>query len=790
MRVKLEWLNELVDIEGLSIEEIVEKLSLYSTEVETVEKLVNATNLVIGYVKECVKHENSDHLSVCKVDVGSEVLQIICGAPNVKAGQHVIVALNGAVLPNGLKIKKTKIRGVESNGMICSLLELGIEKKYVNEENQSGIYVFKDEVKVGSDALKALNLDDYIIELGLTPNRGDLLSMLGVAIEVSAVFNRQLKPLAFSIPKEESLGKLSVISETDKSLVYFGKVFKNVEIKRSPTWLISRLIAFGIRPINSVVDVTNYILALFGQPLHAFDYNKLGEKILVRNAHKDEEILTLDNVKRKLREDDIVITNGVKPVAIAGVMGGKDTEVDENTTSIVLEAAVFDSKSVRNTSQRLGLRSDSSIRFEKGVDLNRTRFALNYASYLLQEIAGAKVGETVVDKEVSLPPRRIKITEKDIESKLGIFINKETIKVLLERLKFAVTDNLEVIIPTRRNDILIKEDVIEEIGRLYGYHHLPINLPKTDSIGGLNHIQEVRRTIKSTLLGLGLNENITYSLVSAENNEGFTLIHEENSKNIELLMPLSQERNVLRKSIIPSLIESAKYAYNRKHKNIAIYELGRVYYNLDNYNEEEHLGLLLSNEFSSSLNHSEKVDFFFIKGILEELFNKLNMEVKFKPLSKLVDELHPKRSAEIYLNDDYIGYLGALHPKYADLHGLDDVYVSEIKLAKVYEYRQPEFKFEQISKVPYVERDIAIVLKKNVLAGDVIDVIKSIKKTNLVDLNIFDVYTGDKVSEDEKSIAISLVFSSDETLTEDVINSKVERILKELKTQFNATLRA
>lgn len=516
MRVKLEWLNELVDIEGLSIEEIVEKLSLYSTEVETVEKLVNATNLVIGYVKECVKHENSDHLSVCKVDIGSEVLQIICGAPNVKAGQHVIVALNGAVLPNGLKIKKTKIRGVESNGMICSLLELGIEKKYVNEENQSGIYVFKDEVKVGSDALKALNLDDYIIELGLTPNRGDLLSMLGVAIEVSAVFNRQLKPLAFSIPKEESLGKLSVISETDKSLVYFGKVFKNVEIKRSPTWLISRLIAFGIRPINSVVDVTNYILALFGQPLHAFDYNKLGEKILVRNAHKDEEILTLDNVKRKLREDDIVITNGVKPVAIAGVMGGKDTEVDENTTSIVLEAAVFDSKSVRNTSQRLGLRSDSSIRFEKGVDLNRTRFALNYASYLLQEIAGAKVGETVVDKEVSLPPRRIKITEKDIESKLGIFINKETIKVLLERLKFAVTDNLEVIIPTRRNDILIKEDVIEEIGRLYGYHHLPITLPKTDSIGGLNHIQEVRRTIKSTLLGLGLNENITYSLVSAD----------------------------------------------------------------------------------------------------------------------------------------------------------------------------------------------------------------------------------------------------------------------------------
>src|SRR5690554_5999907 len=431
MRVKLEWLKELVDIEGITLDEIINKLSLYSTEVETKEKLVEATNLVVGYVKDRKDHENSDHLSVCMVDVGGEDLQIICGAPNVRSGQHVIVALNGAILPNGLKIKKTKIRGIESNGMICSLLELGIEKKFLDEENQKGIYVFSSDVKVGTPALEALNLDDYVIELGLTPNRGDLLSMLGVAIEVSAVFNRPLKPLAFSAVKEESIGKLEVINETDLCLGYYGKVFKNVQIKASPRWLIARLIAFGIRPINNVVDITNYILALFGQPLHAFDYKKLGSKILVRKAHDLEEITTLDGVNRKLKSSDIVITDGVKPVAIAGVMGGADTEVDDNTKELVIEAAVFDSKSVRETSQRLGLRSDSSIRFEKGVDLNRTKFALNYASYLLKTYAEATVGETFFDKETILSPKSVKISLSDIENKLGVHISKEEVKDIL-----------------------------------------------------------------------------------------------------------------------------------------------------------------------------------------------------------------------------------------------------------------------------------------------------------------------------------------------------------------------
>ncbi|MFA7436164.1 MAG: phenylalanine--tRNA ligase subunit beta [Bacilli bacterium] len=788
MRVKLEWLKELVDIEGITLDEIINKLSLYSTEVETKEKLVEATNLVVGYVKDRKDHENSDHLSVCMVDVGGEDLQIICGAPNVRSGQHVIVALNGAILPNGLKIKKTKIRGIESNGMICSLLELGIEKKFLDEDNQKGIYVFSSDVKVGTPALEALNLDDYVIELGLTPNRGDLLSMLGVAIEVSAVFNRPLKPLAFSAVKEESIGKLEVINETDLCLGYYGKVFKNVQIKASPRWLIARLIAFGIRPINNVVDITNYILALFGQPLHAFDYKKLGSKILVRKAHDLEEITTLDGVNRKLKSSDIVITDGVKPVAIAGVMGGADTEVDDNTKELVIEAAVFDSKSVRETSQRLGLRSDSSIRFEKGVDLNRTKFALNYASYLLKTYAEATVGETFFDKETILSPKSVKISLSDIENKLGVHISKEEVKDILERLKFAITDKLEVIIPTRRSDISIKEDVIEEIGRIYGYDNLPTTLPKTSSIGGLSQKQKIRREIIDTLTGLGLSENVTYSLVNQESNELFKLIQTD-SKDISLLMPLSQDRKVLRKTLLPSLIESAKYSYNRKIKDLAIFELGRVYYQEKETNEIEHLAILLANNFSKSLYNSEKADFYLLKGIVEELFNKLNIEVKYIPLSTNSSELHPKRSAELYLDNEYIGFIGALHPKYASSNDLDDVYVCEINLVKIYEYNQRVIKYTPISKVPTVERDIAIVVSKDILAGDIIATIKGIKNLSLADINIFDIYTGEKLDNDKKSIALNLVFSSNETLTDEVINSKIEKVLKELVNKFNAVLR-
>ena len=505
MRVKLEWLKELVDLEGLITEEIVEKLSLYSIEVESVSKVVDGTNLVVGYVESCVPHPNSDHLSLCQVDVGNEKLQIVCGAPNVRAGQHVIVAKEGAELPGGFKIKRAKIRGVESNGMICSLNELGLENKFVPEEYQDGIFHFPEKAEIGSNALAALNLDDEVIELDLTPNRGDLLSMLGVAIEASAIFNRPLKPLAFKAAQESRTAELNVINEAPGCIGYYGQVVKNVEIKPSPWWLISRLIAYGIRPINNVVDITNYILVLFGQPLHAFDYDELGKDIVIRNANPGEKIITLDEIERELNEADIVITDGRKPVAIAGVMGGEESGIGPNTKNIVIEAAVFDPRSVRATSERLGLKSDSSLRFEKGVDINTTKLALDYTCYLLEELAGGEISTRAFAGVAEIAPRKIEISARDVEKLLGINIPSGEIKAILNRLGFEVIGDGDflVSVPNRRPDIAIKADLIEENARIYGYDKITGTIPVNKSLGGLSYMQKQRREIKRILRGLG-----------------------------------------------------------------------------------------------------------------------------------------------------------------------------------------------------------------------------------------------------------------------------------------------
>lgn len=789
MKVNLKWLKELVEIDDIPVSELVEMLSLHSIEVETATKFVDSNNLVVGHVESSAKLEDSDKLSLCSVNIGTEVLQIICGAPNVSSGQNVIVALPGAVLPGDFKIKKSKIRGVESNGMICSLAELGIDKKYIDEENQNGIYVFKEAVRVGEDALKALEMDDYIIELGLTPNRGDLLSMLGVAIEVSAVLNRPLKEFKVSSLKAEFNKKIAISSTSSDCILYYGRLFEDVQIKASPRWLISRLIAFGIRPINNVVDITNYILALFGQPLHAFDFDKLGNKVVIRKAKANEVIITLDKQKRVLEVDDLVITDGLSPVAIAGVMGGLETEVTNKTKSILLEAAVFEKNSVRKTATRLDLRSDSSMRFERGVDSARTLKALEYASYLLKEYASAKVGNLEVDKELIVKPRELKLTESDVERLLGIKISKEDIKSILERLQFRVSKDLEVIVPSHRNDISIVEDLVEEVVRIYGYEHLPSSIPFASSVGGLNTRQVLRRKIKSRLQGLGLNEVVNYSLQSDLENKMFVIEKDSKKDKVELLMPLSRERKELRKSLVPGLIAAASYNYNRQNKDLAFFEVGNIYYKNESFIEEEHLGLLLTNDFSKSLGHVVKTDFFLIKGIIENLFNHLKLELDFKPLDFEVEELHPKRTALIYLDNNLLGYVGAIHPKYAKSVDLDNTYVAEINLSKIYNSYKNEDKFTHISRVPSVSRDIAIVVKKTVLAAEITKVIKSIKNSSISDINIFDIYTGEGVASDEKSVAINLVFSANETMTDDVINSKMKKVLKELEKELNASLR-
>lgn len=789
MIIQLKWLNELVDLTGLSLKEISDKLSLYSTEVEKTAALINATNIVVGHVQSKEAHPNSDHLSVLMVDVGqNEVLQIVCGAPNVEANQYVIVALVGAKLPGDFIIKQSKIRGVDSYGMVCSLQELGIEKKYIDEEFTNGIYYFNEPKPVGMDGAVALELDGDTIEIDVMPNRGDLLSMLGVAYEISALFNRPLKALKLPTYEIAKGDNFEVYRDNDLCSSYYAQVIRNIKIKPSPLWLKSRLIAFGIRPINNVVDITNYILALFGQPLHAFDYDLLGKKIVVRNAYENESFITLDRIKRNLITSDLVITDGLNPIALAGVMGGLATEVNANTKNILLEAAVFDPLTIRKTSTRLGLRSESSLRYERGVSLNRTEEALSYATQLLVDLAEASVAGVAVHSGVkTIADKTIEVPTKKINNVLGLTLDEKIIAEILRRLnfKYQLTEQgFKISVPNRRNDLLIPEDIIEEIARLYGYNNIPATLPWDNQCGYLQPKQINRRKIKNTLAILGLNEILTYSLVAKNSNS--------DQEELKLLMPLSEERSILRASLIPSILEVIKYNYSRKNTSLAFFEMSKVYLKQGGVIfEKEYLSGALSNTFTHTYwqRKSEKVDFFLVKGLLKQLFSELNLEVKFLPYPKELKLLHPKRSAKLILNNEEIGCLGQLHPQYAQENSLDEIYLFEINLEKIINNNNSFVVFKPLSKLPAVQRDLAFLCNINILASEIVDAIYKTDKQLISNVEIFDLYQGENISEEEKSIAVNIIFSSDEPLNDEIINKKIEKIIKDLNFRFKARLR-
>ena len=799
MRVKLEWLNELVDLTGLSLDEIVNTVSLYSIEVEGVDKMVHASDIVIGHVLTKEPHPDSDHLNLLTVDVKDEVLNIVCGAPNVAQGQYVIIAKIGCELDGGT-IKKSKIRGYESCGMVCSLQELGIEKKYVEEKFSQGIYYFEDKVEIGMNGAEALNLNDPVIELGLTPNRGDMLSMLGVAYEMSAVFNRPLKPLAFEIQRklDEKQEPIQIDIETPNCIAYYGQLIKNINLKPSPRWLSSRLIAFGIRPINNSVDITNYILALFGQPLHAFDYDKVGNHIVVKNAKANDEFVTLDEQKRILADYDIMITDGTNNLCLGGIMGGLDSEVTENTKNILLEAAVFDSAVIRKTATRLNLHSEASQRYERGVDVNRTKLALDYACYLFKELCDAEIiNEPGFSGIKSIDDKKIIITNEDVNGLLGTNITNEEIINILSSLGFKVSNNLEVFVPNRRPDITIKEDLVEEIARIYGYDKLPLTHPVDDSLGKYSLSQKKTKLIRNTMISLGLDNVVTYSLLSDSENKLFAINHDIEAENIELLMPLTEERKTLRQGLIPSLLGVMKYNFSRKIKDVNIFEIGKVYYkkagevSASNKYEKTVLAGALANEFSSTLwkGQKETVDFYLVKGLLEQLAVSLNTTFEFVRAEKICDEMHPNRTASILWNGKNIGFIGQIHPKYALENALENVYVFELLIDELINESEVINKYQSINKLPNVERDIALVMKKDIPSTEVINCILKSDKQFLTNAYVFDLYEGEKINEDEKSLAIKLVFSSNEPLTEDIINAKVKRILKDLQYKLNITLR-
>lgn len=803
MFVSYKWLQDYVDLEGISPAELAERITKSGIEVEGVEILNNGVSgVVVGHVLEREQHPNADKLSKCLVDIGEDSpVQIICGAKNVAQGQKVAVATVGAVLPGDFKIKKAKLRGEESNGMICSLQELGIEGKLVPKEYAEGIYVFSNDAEVGTDAMELLGRDDQVLELGLTPNRADCLSMLGVAYEVAAILGKEVKQPEANVTEgqEKASDYISILVEAkEENPLYVAIVIKNVKIGPSPLWMQSRLMASGIRPHNNVVDITNYILLEYGQPLHAFDYERLGSKeILVRLAKEGEEIITLDDAKRTLSSDELVITNGKVPVAMAGVMGGANSEVTSDTTTVLLESAYFKGATIRKASKAHGLRSEASARFEKGVDPNRVRAAAERAAYLMEKYAGGVVLEGSVEVDsMEIKSAVVSTTLEKLNRVIGTELDVKTVEAIFARLKFEVhTDNevFKVTVPTRRGDITIEEDLIEEVARLYGYDEIPSTLPVGESIpGGLSDYQLKRRMVRSYLESVGLYQALTYSLTSDEKATQFALVKKE---PIRLAMPMSEERSQLRLSIIPGLLEVLKYNSARQTDSVAVYETGAVFLANEQGElpeEREHLAMAVTGLWHSHLWQGEKkpVDFYVLKGILEGLFVKLGLQDQVEYRQAEVEDMHPGRTAEVLLNGAVIGFVGQVHPQVQKEKDLKDTYVCEINLRDVLQVENLPLKYHAIPRFPSITRDIALVVDKEKSAQDLRTVIKEAGGVLLREVNVFDLYEGDRLEAGKKSIAFSLkYFDPERTLTDEDVTKTHQKVLNVLEEKMGAVLR-
>lgn len=804
MLVSVNWLSQYVDISDIDPKELAERITRTGIEVESVELLAEATNVVIGYVEERVQHPNADKLSVCQVNVGGEdgIVQIVCGAKNVAVGQKIIVAKPGAVLPGNFKIKKSKLRGEESNGMCCSLKELGIEQKLVPAAYAEGIFICADDAPIGVNALEYLKLNDTVIELGLTPNRMDCLSMYGVAYEVAAILSRDVKFDDIEVNEVAEAAKelINVKSTTEKCPTYLSRIIKNVEIKESPQWLQARLMAAGMRPKNNVVDITNYVMLEMGQPLHAFDYEMITSKeIVVREAVAGETIKTLDGHDRELVAGDIIITDGQSPIAIAGVMGGETTEVTDQTKTVLLESALFDRLSVRQTSSRLGLRSESSARFEKGIDPLRTQLALDRAAQLLVELANGEVCAGIVDENnLTVTPVSIDITAAKINSVLGTTMSDEEVETVWTRLKFDYELNGDIFtvhIPSRRLDITIVEDLIEEAGRIYGYDNIPMTLPSTDIKGGYKPIQLLRNKAHQTLMACGLTQVVTYSLTSEEKATQFLSVPVNRKDIVKLAMPMSEDRAYLRQSTIPQLLEVVRYNNARTMGNVAIYEIGKVYGQIEGqYREETKIsgavtGQLIASKWQGKI---EAVDFYTAKGYVETLLTEMgHLNVSYHPVvADDYKEFHPGRSAVVLVNEIVVGVVGQIHPEIQRQLDLNDTYVFELSLDALYELEVSKKGYEPIAKHPGMTRDIALVVDRGVLAEQLVQTIKKASNKLLQSVEVFDIYEGKGVEEGKKSVAISLYYlDREKTLTDEDLQPTHQKVLEALTKEHEAVLR-
>lgn len=805
MRVSYKWLQQLVNVPW-GPEELAQQLTMGGIEVEQIsERSAGLSGVVAGRIERLEPHPNADKLQVCQMEVGQpELITIVTGASNVFVGAVVPTALVGAKLPIGMEINHADFRGIASAGMLCSADELGIDKKLVPPEMRDGIYILPSSVTPGSDVREVMGLNDYVLELELTPNRSDCLSMLGVAYEVAALAQETVQsPALLPLSTATTHPKVGVeVTAPDLCPSYLGLVVNRVAIAPSPLWLQNALQAAGLRPINNLVDITNYVLLELGQPLHAFDLDKLaGKKFYVRRATANEEIVTLDDVQRRLVDDDLVIADEVAAVAIAGIMGSQAAEVDANTQRVFLESALFDYKSIRRSSRRLGLRTDASSRFDKGVDPARVLMALQRAAQLLQELGCGEPEIIAVGQFADIPTQQvISLRPGRVMQLLGIDINLDEMRMLLERLGLQVDAGQEpwqVIAPSRRSDLQQEVDLIEEIARLYGLANIPVGkLSGPLMRGRLTALQMAEQDLRRQIIGLGLTEVLTMSFINPREVEQVVGSDHPWNQGLVLQNPLSSERSLMRPSLLFGLLHVLEYNAARQQQDLAIFEIANVFKvrpgaQLQQPEEPLHLGLACMGKPSYGWQgDTGDYDFFYLKGVMDTILASHGMlNVEWRRSEQTF--LHPGRSAAIYWNGSYLGYLGELHPDVGEQFGLKQrAIVAEICLSRVLEQANNVPLFQGIPRYPAVVRDLAIVVERDVTVTQIAEVIKRAAGDLLVDLQLFDVYQGEQVADQRKSLAYSLVFQSrDKTLFDAEVSGLLEKIIGQLQTQVGARLR-
>ena len=798
MNTSLSWIKAYVPDLDVTAQEYTDAMTLSGTKVEGYEKLdADLDKIVVGQIEKIEKHPDADKLIICQVNIGSETIQIVTGAPNVHEGDKVPVVLDGgrvagghepgSRVAGGIKIKKGKLRGVESCGMMCSIEELGSNRDMYPDAPEEGIYIFPEDTEVGADAVEVLGLHDVVFEYEITSNRVDCFSVVGIAREAAATFGKKFCPPVVTPTgnSENAADYIKVsVKNTDLCPRYCARVVKNIKIGPSPEWMQRRLASVGIRPINNLVDITNYVMEEYGQPMHAYDLDTIEDhEIVVRTAAKGEKFTTLDGQERQMDESVLMICDGRKSIGIAGIMGGENSMITDDVHTMLFEAACFDGTNIRKSSKKVGLRTDASGKFEKGLDPNNAQAAIDRACQLVEEMGAGEVVGGMVDvypekrEEIRLPFR-----PEEINVLLGTDISAEEMLGYFEKIDLGYDpQKQEVIVPTFRQDLLRTADLAEEVARFFGYDNIPTTLPKGESTMGKLpfklRVEEIAREIAEFC---GFSQGMTYSFESPKVFDKLQIPEDSSLRRaIEIMNPLGEDYSIMRTTPLNGMLTSLATNYNRRNKNVRLYELANVY-----LPDELPLKELPQERMQFTLGMYGDGDFYSMKGVVEEFLEKAGLSEKevYDPNSKK-PYLHPGRQADIVYRGTVIGYLGEVHPDVADAYGIGErAYLAVLDMPAVTEFATFDRKYTGIAKYPAVNRDISMVVPKEILAGQVEEVIEKQGGTYLESYALFDIYEGEQIKEGYKSLAYSIVFrAQDKTLEDAEVTEAMNRILKELE---------